>query len=178
LLWIEKREESQLADTPTTKAELLERIHSSYAALEQTIGQLQEAQFTAPIDGSWSAKDLLAHVTAWQQVMLQFHVGGQPFNDVVGLTSVPYATTPVDQINEAFYERDKDLPLAQVLQSFRDGHQQLVTTLDRMSEADLFRAYTPAGRGPNSAGQLIDWVIGDSYEHYDEHRATIQKLLK
>jgi uncharacterized protein (TIGR03083 family) len=166
-----------LTDTPTTKAELLERIHSSYAALEQTIARLKEDQMTEPIDGSWSAKDLLAHVAAWQQVMLQFHVGKKPFEEVTRLSDVPYGPTPVDQINEAFYARDKDLPLADVLETFRAGHQQLLATLERMSEADLFRSYTPPGRGPESTGQLIDWVIGDSYEHYDEHRATMERLL-
>ena len=166
-----------MSETPTTKAELLERIHSSYAALEQTIGRLKEDQMTAPIDGSWSAKDLLAHVAAWQQVMLQFHVGGKPFEEVTRLSDVPYGPTPVDQINEAFYARDKDLPLADVLQTFRAGHQQLLDTLNTMSDADLLRSYTPPGRGPDSAGRLIDWVIGDSYEHYDEHRETIERLL-
>jgi len=47
--------------------------------------------------------------------------------------------------------------------------------LGSMSEADLFKPYTPAGR--SATGQLIEWIIGDSYDHYDEHRATIQHLL-
>ena len=166
-----------MTDRPATKADLLERIHSSYAALEQTIGRLKEQQMTTPIDGSWSAKDLLAHVAAWQQVMLQFHIQHMPFEQVTGLNDVPYASTPVDQINEAFYARDKELPLDQALQTFRTGHQQLLATLNDMSEADLFRSYTPAGRGPDSTGRLIDWIIGDSYDHYDEHRATIERLL-
>ena len=166
-----------MSDTPTSKAELNERISSSYAALEQTIAQLNDKQLTAPIDGSWSAKDLLAHIAAWEQVTIHFHVGDRSFEEVTQLTSVPYGSTSVDQINEAFYQRDRDIPLAQVLQSFRSSHQELLARLDHMSEADLFKPYTPAGRGPDSTGQLIDWVIGDSYEHYDEHRATMQRLI-
>jgi len=161
-------------DTPASKTALLERINSSYAALEQTIGQLSDAQLITPIDGSWSAKDILAHIAAWERVTIHFHVGKRPFEQVTQLPDVPYATTPVDQINEAFYERDRDLPLAQVLQSFRSSHQQLLAMLDSMSEADLFTSYTPAGR---DSGQLIEWIIGDSYDHYDEHRATLERLL-
>lgn len=164
-----------MTDRPTTKADLLERIHSSYAALEQTIGQLKGEQMTTPIDGSWSAKDLLAHIAAWQQVMLEFHVGRKPFEQVTGLKDVPYASTSVDQINEAFYARDKELPLAEVLQTFRARHQQLLATLDTLSEADLLKHYTPAGR--DGGGLLIDWVGGDSYDHYEEHRATLERLL-
>jgi len=154
--------------------ELRERIGSSYAALEQTIGQLSEAQLTAPIDGSWSAKDLLAHIAAWERVMMHFHVGDRSFEDVTGLTSVPYATTPVDQINEALYARDRAVPLGQVLASFRNSHQELLSMLEGISEADLFKPYTPAGR---SGGPLIEWIIGDSYDHYNEHRATMERLL-
>ena len=163
-----------MTDTPTTKAELLKRIDSSYAALEQTIAQLSNKQLITPIDGSWSAKDLLAHITAWGQVMMHFHVGDRSFEDVTQLTSVPYATTPVDQINEAFYARDRDIPLVQVLGSFRSSHQELLAMLDGLSEEDLFKPYTPPGRG---TGLLIEWIIGDSYDHYDEHRATMEHLL-
>ena len=131
-------------------------------------------QLIVPIDGSWSVQDLLAHIAAWEQVTIHFHVGDRSFEQVTQLTNVPYATTPVDQINEAFYERDRDLSLAQVLQSFRTSHQELLAMLDHMSEADLFKPYTPAGR---SGGPLIEWIIGDSYDHYDEHRATMQRLL-
>src|SRR4051812_42377723 len=106
-----------MSDAPTTMAELRERIDSSYAALERTIEQLSDDQLTTPIDGSWSAKDLLAHIAAWEQVTIHFHVGDRAFEEVTQLTSVPYATTPVDQINEAFYARDRDLPLAHVLKS-------------------------------------------------------------
>ena len=164
-----------MSDTPTSMAALRERIDSSYALLEQTIGQLSEEQLTTPIDGSWSAKDLLAHIAAWEQVMMHFHVGDRSFEEVTHLTSIPYATTPVDQINEALYERDRDLPLAQVLESFHSSHRELLAMLDRMSEAELFKPYTPAGR--SGSGQLIEWIIGDSYDHYDEHRATLQRLL-
>src|SRR5689334_23236231 len=122
-----------MLDTPATKAELRARIDSSYAALEHTIAQLSDTQLTMPIDGSWSAKDLLAHIAAWEQIMIHFHVGDRSFEDVTGLTTVPYATTPVDQINEALYARDRDLQLAQVLQSFRSSHQELLTMLDAMS---------------------------------------------
>jgi hypothetical protein len=166
-----------MTDAPKTKDELLERIHSEYAALEQTIGRLSDEQMVMPIDGSWSAKDLLAHITAWEQIMLHFHIGGRPFNEIAQVDTVTYANTPIDKINEAFYQRDKDRPLPEALDRFRRSHQQLLATLATMGEADLYRSYTPQGRGPNSAGQLIDWIAGDSYEHYQEHRATMHRLI-
>jgi hypothetical protein len=163
-----------LTERPKTKDELLQRIDRAYTALEETIGQLSDEQMVAPIDDSWSAKDLLAHVTAWEQLMLHFHIGGRPFSEIAQIDSVTYGNSSIDEINAAFYQRDKDRPLQEVLDAFRRSHEQLLMTLGQMSEAELYKSYTPAGRGPDSAGQLIDWVVGDSYEHYEEHRATIQ----
>jgi hypothetical protein len=96
--------------TPKDKAELLERVRREYAALEQVIGRLSEAQLTAPIDGSWSAKDILAHIAAWQQILLGFHIGGRPFDQAAPGIAASYQTDDVDTINEALYQRDRERP--------------------------------------------------------------------
>jgi hypothetical protein len=49
--------------------------------------------------------------------------------------------------------------------------------IEAMSEAELFRTYTPAGRDASSTGQLIDWVAGDTYDHYIEHHKMISALI-
>ena len=161
---------------PKDKTELLERARREYAALEQTIGQLSEMQMTTPLDGSWSAKDILAHIAAWQQILLGFHIGGRPFHEAARGIAANYETDDLDTINEALYQRDKNRPLPEVLDAFRRSHQEAMTTIEGLSEADLFRAYTPAGRDPSDGGQLINWIAGDTYEHYEEHHATIQRL--
>jgi hypothetical protein len=165
-----------MTETLKSKAERLELVRREYAALEQAIGQLSEAQLTEPIDGSWSAKDILAHVAAWQQILLVFHIGGRPFEQAAPGIAASYQTDGVDTINEALYQRDRSRPLAQVLDAFRRSHQQTLAAIESMSEAELFRPYTPAGRDPSSGGQLINWIAGDTYEHYMEHRETIAKV--
>src|SRR4051812_26770168 len=120
---------------PKNKAELLDRIRGEHAALEQTIDRLTEEQITAPVEGQWSVKDMLAHITAWEQVMLGVHLGGRPFDQVGGVT---YGTSPTAEINEAFSRRDKDRPLPDVLDAFRRSYQQVLAALDGVSEARLF----------------------------------------
>jgi hypothetical protein len=165
-----------MTETLKSKTELLELVHREYAALEQAIGRLSEAQLTKPIDGSWSAKDILAHVAAWQQILLVFHIDRRPFEQAAPDIAVSYQTSGVDTINEALYQRDREQPLAEVLDTFRRSHQQTLATIEGLSETDLFRSYTPPGRDPSSGGQLINWIAGDTYEHYMEHRETIAKV--
>jgi hypothetical protein len=162
--------------TPRNKAELLALVQREYTALEQAIGQLSEAQLTEPIDNSWSAKDILAHIAAWQQILLVFHIERKPFEQAAPGIAVSYQNSDVDTINEALYQRDRGRSLAAVLDTFRRSHQQTLAAIEGMSEADLFRSYTPPGRDPSSGGQLINWIAGDTYEHYLEHRETIFKV--
>ncbi len=65
-----------------------------------------------------------------------------------------------------------------MLESFRRSHQQTLALIEGMSEAELFRTYTPAGRDASSTGQLADWIASDTYEHYSEHGTTIRALAE
>jgi hypothetical protein len=132
---------------------------------------------TAAADG-WSVKDNLAHVAAWQGILRLFHIGGRPFREAAPGISADYLKDDVDTINDAFYRRDHDRPLHEVLDGFRHSHQQMLALIEGMSEAELFRSYRPPGRDPSSAGQLVDWIASDTYEHYSEHGTTIRELAE
>jgi hypothetical protein len=159
-----------------SKAELLERTRQEYDKLEQALGGLSEAQISAAPDGDWSVKDLLAHIAAWQQILLRFHIGKRPFAEAAPGIGVDYASSDVDTINDALYQRDRDRTLSDVLDTFRRSHQQTMVAIEGMSETELSQPYTPPGR--DRGGQIIDWIAGDTYEHYMEHRETIEKLAK
>src|SRR6266568_6179621 len=50
------------------KTTLLDKIRTEYAAFERLLAPLDEKQMTtAGINGEWSIKDDLDHITAWQQ---------------------------------------------------------------------------------------------------------------
>ena len=52
---------------PVDKAALLANIQAGYDQLEALLASLSEEQMTIPgVNGSWSVKDNLAHLTAWQ----------------------------------------------------------------------------------------------------------------
>jgi hypothetical protein len=159
---------------PTSKAELLGRIRREHAALEQRIARLSDHQMLVPVEHDWSVKDLLAHITAWEQVTLLVHLANQPFHEVIDLPGVRYGVDNVDTINDAFYRRDKDKPLPQVRAAFDHSYDQIVAAIESLDEARLFEHYVPRGREGSAGGQLIEWVVGDTYEHYQEHRLTIE----
>ena len=53
------------------KATLLDNISAGHEMLAKTLSPLHEAQMTATgVNGDWSIKDVLVHLTAWQQRLL------------------------------------------------------------------------------------------------------------
>ena len=101
-------------------------------------------------------------------------MGRRPFAEATGVAALDYATASVETINQALYLHHKGRPLPEVLAALRQAYDDVLATVGSLDEADLFRSYTPPGR--DSGGQLIDWIVGDTYEHYMEHRATIERL--
>ena len=132
---------------------------------------------TAPGPGGWSAKDLLAHITAWERVLLICHLQGGSFAEAAGMDEATAAATEhmtaETGINGYFHQRDKDLPLAKVLANFHATHRQVATALDQLGDADLQHAHDPDD--PDT--RLVDSVVGDTYAHYRQHRMTIEAMF-
>jgi hypothetical protein len=53
-------------------------------------------------------------------------------------------------------------------------HNQVLDALGPMTFADLMQ---PRFADDPEARPLINWVIGNTYDHYQEHRQTIQDGL-
>ena len=163
--------ESQLV--PRSNAELMERIQREWTALEQSIAGLSDAQMSATDAGGWSAKDNLAHLTAWEQFVLRHHVQGGPAHEAMQVDETTMAQADEDGLNDIIFRRNRDRPVSEVLADFRRSHQQVLDTLEQMSYADLMK---PRVFDDPQARPLIGWVIGNTYDHYQEHGANIRAL--
>ena len=85
-----------------------------------------------------------------------------------------------DAINEIVYEREKDRSAPDVLADYRQAHQELLAALAGLTEADLLKTYSyyqPDEPGEDSGAPIVRWIAGNTYEHYDEHRAWIEALV-
>jgi hypothetical protein len=168
----------EYAVPPLNKAELMARIDREWAALERAIAPLSVAQLTAPGADGWSVKDLLAHISAWERVLLISDLQGGTFAEAAGMDEATSAATEhmtaETGLNDYFYQRDKELPLSEVLANLRETHQHITAALEQLDDADLQRAHDP----DDPASHLVDNIVGDTYAHYREHRATIEALFE
>ncbi len=153
-----------------TKAALLDNIQSGYNQFEALLAPLSEEQMAIPaVNGPWSVKDNIAHLTAWHDYLLnqlQGVIDGEkPPKFMPGLSE--------DEINEVFYQQNKDRPLAEVLADFRLTYQRILAAVQSISEEAL-NAPFPWRINGNAAWGLI---AGNTYEHYEEHGNIIRRWL-
>ena len=79
-----------------------------------------------------------------------------------------------DGLNAILYERNRHRSVAEVVSDLYRSHEQVLATLEQMTYADLMK---PRYADDPEARPVIGWVIGNTYEHYQEHRRAIQAIV-
>jgi hypothetical protein len=155
------------------KARILNEMRINYAALEEILAPLDKTQCTTEgVIPDWSIKDILAHIASWHHRLLTCLDAA--IRNEEPTISGPDNVEEMDALNAQFYQENKSRPLDEVLNDFRTTHQQITDRIQAIHEKDLISPY----RFPWSDGEpLWQLVAGDTYEHYQEHIAQIQKWL-
>ena len=142
------------------RQQLLGKLDTAWAALKESYAGLPEAQLTeAGVTGDWSVKEILAHVTTWEEEALKYlpliAEGGRPprYKDQYG---------GIDAFNAQMAEQKRALSLAEVLRQLNDTHRRLIDYVQSAPEA-LFTTETPWRRR----------LRLDSYSHYPIHARAI-----
>ena len=155
----------------TSKAELLAAIRAERAALEEAVGALSDEEMLAPVfDGDWSVKDTLAHITAWEQLMIGWVEeslrGEVPRRPVTG-------DDWVDVLNAQLYEENADKSLGEVREAFAASYQDALALVERLDEEDLFDPERFAWR---EGSPLWKMVAANMNWHYKDHGEEIAAL--
>jgi hypothetical protein len=158
-------------------AAIVTRIERSIQRVTMAIAPLSPAQLIAPsLAGERSIKDLLAHLTWWDQWLLVTLPADQdaPAEPI----SLPLADQipPSGQWAEAMnanvhgYYQTQDL--AAIQSAFITTWPRLVQRVARLSHDDL---YDPNGMSAQ-IGQPVAPLILGIYEHYEEHAHELEQL--
>jgi hypothetical protein len=152
------------------KSTLLNTIRAKQAEFDEVIAQVGEEQWTTPgVNGAWSLKDLMAHMTAWEHVTLQrLHAainGGE--------LDIPLDKT-LDEVNEEFYQENKDRSLADIMADYRQSYEHILADVEKMSDDALDDPH----RFPWMDGEPF-WksVASDTFEHIEGHIGSIRDWL-
>jgi hypothetical protein len=160
---------------PQNISELLSEIDREWQELQKAIKKLTPEQMTAPDPGGWSPKDNLAHLAAWLHYMCDASLNKKPAQEVLGMDAATLAGLDEDGENAILFERNRKRTTAEVLAWLDGTYTEAVETLKRMTFADLMqplRANDPEKR------PVILSVLGNTSEHFVEHRRIIERKFK
>ena len=156
--------------TNMTKIELLKEIRKERGLLEETLSRLTHAQMLHPdVSGKWSIKDVLAHISTWERWMIRW---------TNSLLQGKEPDTPeswdVERMNSETYARVRVLPLAVVLEEFRQSYWDSLALAEELSEEQLRTVHSETW----PLGPLWTGIAANTNWHYKEHREGIQTWLK
>ncbi len=156
-----------------TTAQLLETMRTARSNWEALLAQIGEARFTEPgVVGDWSLKDIIAHITyfeTWATNCLMAIRRGEP------LPQPEYKGLSVDEENALIYERQRSLPLADVLRDSQISFQRSIASVQGLRDEDLYDLEFTRASG--AGWTLFDLVEGDTFGHYNEHMVSVRAWL-
>ncbi len=143
------------------RQQLLQKLDNAWAEIKESYAGLSDAQLTEPgVVGDWSVKDILAHVTWWEQEALK-HL---PL--IIKEGRPPRYSTQyggIDAFNALMIEQKRDLSLADVLQQQDEIHRQLIAYIQSVPEEQFTRETRFRHR-----------LRLDTYSHYPKHAKAIR----
>jgi hypothetical protein len=144
------------------KQQLLTQLDKAWAALGESYAGLSESQLLEPgVTGSWSVRDILAHITTWEEEALK-HLPSILRGSRPRRYSVVYGG--IDAFNARMTEQKKDLTLQQVLHQLDETHRRLIGFIEN-SPDELFRSETRFRRR----------LRLDTFSHYPKHTRAIRR---
>lgn len=161
-------------EIPASKEALMERIRTEWEALMDVTARFSPEGMLQPDEGGWSPKDNLAHLTEWMKIMLGVHMDKRPAAEVMGMAPEVAEGWDMEKINPVLFERNRARTAEEVLDELRAVYGQVWKRLEAMSFDELLQ---PRHADAPERGPLILWVLGDTAEHFEEHRATLEKSL-
>jgi hypothetical protein len=143
------------------KDQVLNRLEKAWATLQKSYADLSDPQFMQPgVMGDWSVKDILAHVTTWEEEALKYLplllTGGRPprYTQYGG----------IDAFNAQMTEQKRDTALSDVLRQLAETHHRLTDYLQSVPDEHFTRETRFRHR-----------LRLDSYSHYPLHARAIQE---
>ncbi len=143
------------------KQQVFQKLEQAWTALKESYVGLSDAQLTEPgVMGEWSVKDILAHVTTWEEEALKYLpliiTGGRPPR------YIQYGG--IDAFNAQKAEQKRDMALSEVLRQLEETHRRLLDYLHSVPEEHFTRETRFRHR-----------LRLDSYSHYPMHARAIRE---
>lgn len=144
------------------REQLIRKIEKAWADLQASYAGLSETEMNRPgVTGEWSVKDILAHVTTWEEEALKslpiIQRGERPER-----YSVLYGG--IDAFNAQMAEQKRELTLEQVMAELEATHRRLLELVKNAPDEQITKETRFRRR-----------LRLDTYSHYPLHAEAIRQ---
>jgi uncharacterized protein (TIGR03083 family) len=145
--------------TSEERATIADQLRVQHARLEALLSGISDEELVRPAAfGAWSVKDMLAHITFWEQRVIAYSSGAK--ESLVGPEEDEQAA--IDRINAEVLAVHREQPLAEVHAGFERSYQQVLRLAESLSADEL------------ADDVLYSLFAGDTFEHYREHSEMLE----
>jgi hypothetical protein len=167
-------EQEELMPKPVTKEDLIKEIVTERQLLESELALVNKRAMTRRgVIGDWSAKDIMAHLVAWEQFLLDWYRTG--LSGETPRVSPHFNIATMHAMNEAIYQQNKRRKLEEVLTEFASSYLETLTAIKAFPEGDLFTSGRSAWTGK---GTLAGYIRANTSNHYRWARTHLHKWLR
>ncbi len=163
--WFERK--FNFTSTQNIFPSIIERLWGTPVRLEEKLKSIPPEILTAKVDGSWSIKENIGHLTdlesLWQMRLEELIAGKQE------LSAADLQNTKTHNANH------NEVPVKKLLKDFRNIRHKTLSMLEGVDDELVFRsALHPRLKTPMRTMDLFLFVA----EHDDHHLARISELVK
>ena len=144
--------------------ETLSAMSKSWQELKDVISQVPDERLEErSVGGPWSVKDLIGHVTTWEQEAIQALRSYLNEGDSHALAAWP---EDIDGFNDVAVEGKRGIDLSSLRRELEDCHEQIMELVTALEEEEFQK------------GEVSERIRIDTYYHYADHAGQIRRWLE
>jgi hypothetical protein len=153
------------------RVELLNKIRAGRELIEAALVRFTPEQMLEPaLPAGWSVKDVVTHLGWWETRAVDIY-------GTLSRGSIPrmvIAADELDKVNARVIQEYSGQPLDAILSFEKQAYRYLLTIAETAPEADLFN---PQRFAWTTGQPFANWIIWNTYEHYEEHLVILEHRL-
>ncbi len=143
------------------KQQVFQKLEQAWTALKEFYAGLSDAQLMEPgVMDVWSVKDILAHVTTWEEEALKY----LPLILTGGRLPRYIQSGGIDAFDAQMAEQKRDMAFSEVLRQLEETHRRLLDYLHSLPEEHFTQETRFRHR-----------LRLDTYSHYPLHARAIRE---
>jgi hypothetical protein len=158
-----------------SKGDFIEDIRREHQTLLGLLQEVPDEDFLVPgVCGKWSLKDILAHLSEWHRLALNWYQTGLK-NAQPEMPKRGYKWNQLHELNHEFYLKHRDKSLTGVRSMFTRSHKQIMKLIEALPENELLQ---PGFYDWTTKYPLTTYLHPNTSGHYRWAIKHIKKWLK